>query len=129
MFAPIPLDEDFSLRPATPADYEFAHTLTRSNMIGYYRRHGLTWRSDLFLASWNSSENYMIEWADMAIGVLRLDEDADALYVHDIHVISTHRNRGAGTFALATRPGDGPAARAAHADPAGVRRQSGRATL
>ncbi|MEJ0004794.1 MAG: GNAT family N-acetyltransferase [Pararobbsia sp.] len=102
MFAPIPLDEDFSLRPATPADYEFAHTLTRSNMIGYYRRHGLTWRSDLFLASWNSSENYMIEWADMAIGVLRLDEDADALYVHDIHVISTHRNRGAGTFALAT---------------------------
>ena len=33
MFAPIPFDEDFSLRRATPADYDFAHTLTRSNMI------------------------------------------------------------------------------------------------
>ena len=102
MFAPIPFDEDFSLRRAIPADYDFAHALTRSNMIGYYRRHGLVWRSDLFLASWNGSENYMIEWADMVIGVLRLDQDTDALYVHDIHVISTHRNRGAGTYALET---------------------------
>jgi GNAT superfamily N-acetyltransferase len=100
MFAPIPFNEDFSLRRATPSDYEFAHTLTRSNMIGYYKRHGLVWRSDLFLASWNGSENYVIEWAGMAIGVLRIDQDSDALYVHDIHIVSTHRNRGAGTFAL-----------------------------
>ena len=102
MFAAIPFDQDFSLRRATPADYDFAHTLTRSNMIGYYRRHGLIWRSDLFLASWNGSENYVIEWAGMAIGVLRIDQDSDALYVHDIHVVSTFRNRGAGTFALET---------------------------
>ncbi|RKP54803.1 GNAT family N-acetyltransferase [Pararobbsia silviterrae] len=100
MFAALPYDNDFFLRRATPADFEFAHTLTRSNMLGYYKRHGLVWRSDLFLASWNSSENYVIEWAGMAIGVLRIDQDADALYVHDIHIVSTHRNRGAGTFAL-----------------------------
>jgi ribosomal protein S18 acetylase RimI-like enzyme len=32
--------------------------------------------------------------------VQRIDQSVDALYVHDTHVISTHRNRGAGTFAL-----------------------------
>jgi ribosomal protein S18 acetylase RimI-like enzyme len=100
MFNPVIDTAEFSLRAARHDEYPFGETLTRSNMIGYYRRHGLLWRSDLFLASWRESENYVLEWADIPIGLLRLDVEGDALHVRDIHVISTHRNLGAGSFLL-----------------------------
>jgi len=100
MFNPAIDASDFNLRAARRDEFGFGEALTRSNMLGYYRRHGLTWRSDLFLASWNESENYILEWAEIAIGVLRLDVEGDALHVRDIHIISTHRNLGAGSFML-----------------------------
>ena len=90
----------FTLRAALPADFEFAEALTRTNMHDYYRRHGLMWRRDMFLASWNESENYVIECGGAAVGTLRIDDEGAALHVRDVHVIPTFRNRGAGTFAL-----------------------------
>jgi ribosomal protein S18 acetylase RimI-like enzyme len=100
MFNPVIDSDDFTLRAARRDEFNFGEALTRSNMVGYYRRHGLIWRSDLFLASWNESENYILEWADIPIGVLRLDVEGDALHVRDIHIVSTHRNLGAGSFML-----------------------------
>jgi len=100
MFNPVIDPNQFTLRAARADEYEFGLSLTRSNMLGYYRRHGLTWRNDLFLASWNLSENYIVEWADIPIGVLRIDVEGEALHVRDIHVVSTHRNLGAGAFLL-----------------------------
>jgi len=100
MFNPVIASTQYTLRLARPDEYEFALSLTRSNMIGYYRKHGLSWRNDLFRASWDASENHLVEWAGMPVGVLRLDVEDEALHVRDIHIVSTHRNLGAGTFML-----------------------------
>jgi len=100
MFDPAVASPHFSLRAARADEFEFGQTLTRSNMLGYYRKHGLIWRNDLFRASWDASENYIVEWAGIPIGVLRIDIEGPALHVRDIHVVSTHRNLGAGTFLL-----------------------------
>jgi ribosomal protein S18 acetylase RimI-like enzyme len=100
MFNPVIDPAQFTLRAARADEYEFGLSLTRSNMLGYYRKHGLIWRNDLFRASWDRSENYIVEWAEIPIGVLRLDVEGEALHVRDIHIVSTHRNLGAGTFLL-----------------------------
>jgi GNAT superfamily N-acetyltransferase len=94
-----------SMRPARADEFAFAEALTRSNMIGYYRRHGLVWRTDLFLASWKLSENYIVQWADFPIGVLRIDNEGDALHVRDIHVVASYRGRGVGAYILGTAHG------------------------
>ncbi len=100
MFDPAIASPHFSLRVARADEFEFGQTLTRSNMLGYYRKHGLTWRNDLFRVSWDASENYIVEWAGIPIGVLRIDVEGPALHVRDIHIVSTHRNLGGGTFLL-----------------------------
>lgn len=100
MFNPAIASTHFTLRAARADEFEFGLSLTRTNMLGYYRKHGLAWRNDLFRASWDVSENYIVEWAGMPIGVLRIDVEGEALHVRDIHIVSTHRNLGAGSFML-----------------------------
>ena len=65
----------FQLRLASMDDFSFAEALTRNNMNGYYRRHNLVWRSDLFLGSWRESENFVLECDGQAIGVMRVTEE------------------------------------------------------
>lgn len=91
---------DCALRAAMHADFDFAEALTRANMEVYYKRHGLIWHSHLFFASWNESENFIIETRQGAIGVLRLTEENRALHVRDIQIAAAHRGCGAGTFVL-----------------------------
>lgn len=81
-------------------DFEFAELLTRTNMGGYYRRHQLIWRSDLFLASYRESENFILELDGQAIGVLRLSEEGDSLHIRDVQIADGYRGNGAGTFLL-----------------------------
>jgi GNAT superfamily N-acetyltransferase len=92
----------FHLRKASMDDFSFAEALTRSNMGGYYRRHHLVWRSDLFLASWRESENFILEADGERIGVLRITEEGDSLHIRDVQIAEGHRRRGAGTYLLNT---------------------------
>jgi GNAT superfamily N-acetyltransferase len=91
-----------TLRVATLEDFEFAEALTRANMNVYYRRHGLTWRGDLFLASWRLSENYIVERDRVPIGVLRISDEGDALHIRDVQLAPAFRGAGGGTFLLET---------------------------
>lgn len=100
MFAPNDVPSRFHLRGATMDDFEFAEALTRTNMDGYYRRHHLVWRGDLFLASWRESENFILEAEGEAIGVLRVTEENDSLHIRDVQIAEGHRHQGAGTFLL-----------------------------
>ena len=61
MFDPTEAPSPFQLRQAGMDDFAFAEALTRNNMGGYYRRHNLVWRGDLFLGSWRESENFILE--------------------------------------------------------------------
>jgi GNAT superfamily N-acetyltransferase len=92
----------FHLREATLDDFDFAEALTRKNMGGYYKRHHLAWRADLFLGSWRESENFILEADGERIGVLRITEEGDSLHIRDVQIAEGHRRRGAGTYLLET---------------------------
>lgn len=92
----------FHLRRASMSDFAFAEALTRTNMGHYYERHRLAWRADLFLASWQESENFILEIDDEPIGVLRLTEEGNSLHIRDVQIAAGHRGQGAGTFLLET---------------------------
>ena len=92
----------FQLRLASMDDFSFAEALTRNNMNGYYRRHNLVWRADLFLGSWRESENFVLECDGQAIGVMRVTEEDQSLHIRDVQVVEGWRRTGAGTFLLDT---------------------------
>ncbi|WP_176079189.1 GNAT family N-acetyltransferase [Paraburkholderia tropica] len=100
MFAPNDIPSRFQLRHATMDDFEFAESLTRRNMGGYYQRHHLIWRGDLFLASYRESENFILELDGEAIGVLRVTQEGDSLHIRDVQIAEGCRGNGAGTFLL-----------------------------
>jgi GNAT superfamily N-acetyltransferase len=90
----------YQLRPADADDFPFAEALTHHNMDGYYRRHGLEWRADLFFASWRDSENFILELDGGRIGLLRVTEEGDSLHIRDVQIAPGHRQHGAGTYLL-----------------------------
>jgi GNAT superfamily N-acetyltransferase len=100
MFDPTDAPLPFVLRQATMGDFAFAEALTRTNMGGYYERHHLVWRSDLFLGSWKESENFILEEDGIPIGVLRITEEGDSLHIRDVQIAEGHRRHGAGTYLL-----------------------------
>lgn len=100
MLDPTDLRLRYLLRPAEPDDFEFSEALTHGNMGGYYRRHGLQWRADLFFASWRDSENFILELDGGPIGLLRITEEGDSLHIRDVQIDATHRQCGAGTYLL-----------------------------
>ena len=104
MFVPTDAPSPFQLRKASMDDFAFAEALTRNNMGGYYHRHHLVWRSDLFLGSWRESENYILEIDGTPVGVLRLTEEGDSLHIRDVQIADGYRRRGAGT-GVAQPPG------------------------
>jgi GNAT superfamily N-acetyltransferase len=102
MFDPTEATSPFHLRNASMDDFEFAEALTRNNMGGYYRRHHLVWRADLFLGSWRESENFILEVDGKPIGVLRITQEGDSLHIRDVQIAEGHRRLGAGTYLLDT---------------------------
>jgi GNAT superfamily N-acetyltransferase len=102
MLDPTTTPSQFYLREALSSDFPFAEALTRNNMSGYYKRHHLIWRGDLFFVSWNESENFILEENGQSIGVLRITEEGDSLHIRDVQIADGHRRQGAGTFLLDT---------------------------
>jgi GNAT superfamily N-acetyltransferase len=100
MFVPTDAPFPFRLRKASMDDFAFAEALTRNNMGGYYRRHHLVWRADLFLGSWRESENYILQVEGESAGVLRITEEGDSLHIRDVQIADGYRRRGAGTYLL-----------------------------
>jgi GNAT superfamily N-acetyltransferase len=92
----------YQLRQATMADFAFAEALTHDNMVGYYRRHNLVWRGDLFLSSWRESENFILQADGVPIGMMRVTEEHHSLHIRDVQIAQGYRGRGAGTFLLNT---------------------------
>lgn len=100
MFDPTEAPSSFHLRKASMDDFEFAEALTHGNMGGYYQRHHLVWRGDLFLGSWRESENFILEMDGKPIGVLRITQEGDSLHIRDVQIAEGYRRLGAGTYLL-----------------------------
>src|SRR5260370_34448926 len=92
----------FQLRLASMDDFSFAEALTRNNMNGYYRRHNLVWRSDLFLGSWRASENFVLECDGQAIGGMGVTDEDQWLHPRDVQRGDGWRRTGARTVLLDT---------------------------
>ena len=90
-----------SVMPAADDAMSFAHDLTRDNMAVFYATHGRTWDTSLFEDSWPRTENFCLLEAGVRVGILRVTEEAEILYVRDLQIVPRHQGRGAGTFALA----------------------------
>lgn len=91
---------DFQLRPATLADVEFARTLTRSTMLGYYCQYDLLWSDEGFDQAWCGRENWLICNEDVCWGFVSLSRDAKALYIRELHLLEAFRGRGAGGWVI-----------------------------
>lgn len=96
----MPTDVQWS--PASgPDDLVFARALARRTMMPYYTRHGLLWRDQDFDAGWQGRENYHLQVAGQPVGFISLSQDAQALYVREIHLLENARGRGHGGGVLA----------------------------
>jgi GNAT superfamily N-acetyltransferase len=91
----------FNLRLATNDDLVFAEGLMVVNMSKYYERHNLTWRPDLFAEHWQKTENYILEDHNVPIGMLRVTQADDSLFINEVQVDENHQGKG-GTFMLKT---------------------------
>ncbi|WP_323073681.1 GNAT family N-acetyltransferase [Mycetohabitans endofungorum] len=62
----------------------------------------LLWRAALFLASWQLSENYIVERDRQRIGVLGISSEGDTPHIRDLQLAPEARGAGGGTFLLET---------------------------
>jgi ribosomal protein S18 acetylase RimI-like enzyme len=89
-----------SVVPADDDALRFAHDLTRDNMAQFYATHRRVWDTSLFEASWPRTENYWVLEDEVQVGILRVTQEAETLYVRDVQIVPAHQRRGAGTFAM-----------------------------
>lgn len=90
----------YSIAVADDDLVRFAHDLTRDNMAPYYATHGRIWDTTLFNASWPHTENYCVREDAARVGILRIAQEDETLWVRDVQILPAHQGRGAGTFAM-----------------------------
>ena len=90
----------YSLRPAGSPELSYAHDLTRSNMAEFYAATGRPWLPETFEHSWPHTENFLIVDGLDTVGILRVMQAADRLYVRDLQVQPERQRQGAGIYAL-----------------------------
>lgn len=86
------------LRPAH--DPAFACELSRVNMVSYYQQHAIDWQQELFDASWSRMENFEVFHEGRRVGVLRLSQTPEALWIRDLQISPEWQNQGIGTQVL-----------------------------
>jgi ribosomal protein S18 acetylase RimI-like enzyme len=96
-----PVDElAWTLRPATPADRDFAFELNRETMKEYV---GATWGWDdaeqeaLFEESFDPTDCEIVHVGQTDIGLLAVGEDADEIYLAGIDLLPEWQGRGIGS--------------------------------
>jgi ribosomal protein S18 acetylase RimI-like enzyme len=93
-----------ALRAAAASDYDFARILHHAGMRWIGERLAGGWddaaQDQKFASQFVSSEVRIIVLGDRDVGYLQLADEADALFLKDLHVLAPFQNRGIGTAAL-----------------------------
>lgn len=83
---------------------EYALALTKKNMLPYYQSHHLTWNDEDFRQNWEKTTNWAIRYLpqNAVVGVLRFfwNADKNTVYLKDLQIESSFRNRGIGSQCL-----------------------------
>jgi len=105
-----------SLRPAEPADYDFATELYLDSMKRLLSALG-TWHEIRVLARFRQGfkveQTRVIQWDGVDIGWMQVSETAKQRHLHQLHIIAEFRNRGIGTWLIRSLLDQAAAARQA----------------
>jgi len=92
-----------SLRPAEPADYDFAIELYLDSMKRLLSALG-TWHEirvvTRFRQGFRLEQTQVIQWDGADIGWMQVSEAAKQRHLHQLHIVSEFRNRGIGTWLI-----------------------------
>jgi GNAT superfamily N-acetyltransferase len=86
-----------SQRAATWADVEWLEPFYESIMRPYYIELNIVWDSTKFREVFNPQLTKIIQADALEIGMLKVEERADCIYLGDIQIQHEYRNRGIGT--------------------------------
>jgi ribosomal protein S18 acetylase RimI-like enzyme len=90
---------DFALRPATDVDREFCFALHKASMGGYV---AAIWgwddavQRDFFDRAWDLAITQIVTLADRDVGILKLEDRPDAVYIALVEVHPDHQGGGIG---------------------------------
>ena len=91
-----------SQKAATWADVEWLEPFYESVMRPRYVELNLAWDSTKFREYFNPQTTKIIQSDDIEIGMIRVEERADCIYLADIQIQHEYRNRGIGTSLIET---------------------------
>jgi len=90
----------YTLRPATPADFDFLFALHRAAMRAYIEPiwgwHE-DWQLEYFREKYDSRQRQIIQVEGQDVGVLVVERRADELYLGLIELLPAFQGRGIGT--------------------------------
>lgn len=90
----------YTIIPASEQDFPFAHDLTEKNMRSYVNKYWGGWSRTIFQEYYQNGENFIIIHEQTKIGYIRIRAEPPVLYLDDMQIDETFRNRGIGTWAL-----------------------------
>ncbi len=88
---------EISQRVAIWDDVEWLEPFYESVMRPYYIELNLEWDSTKFREYFNPQSTKIIQFDDIEIGMIRVEERADCVYLADLQIRDEYRNRGIGT--------------------------------
>ena len=86
------------IRPTN--DKRFAEQLIRQNMSGYYEQLDMHWDSALFDNDWRALESYQLVINTCPVGLLCINQDAQAYYIRELQIAPPWQRQGLGTAAI-----------------------------
>lgn len=93
---------DYQLRPATHADYQYCHDLTKQNMLTLFSRHWGGWVDDAFRKDFHVEEVTIIQTDEERIGYFSLSDREEEAYLSNIQLSPAVQNQGIGTEIMKT---------------------------
>lgn len=82
------------------SDKDFAEQLIRQNMSGYYDQLDMHWDSTLFECEWRTLESYQLVINTHSVGLLCINQDAEACYIRELQIASKWQCQGLGAAAI-----------------------------
>jgi ribosomal protein S18 acetylase RimI-like enzyme len=93
---------EITQRAALAADIEWLEPFYESIMRPYYVELNCEWDDTKFREYFNPDKTKIIQADGVDIGMLNVEERSDCIYLGDIQIDSTYRNKGIGTHLIET---------------------------
>lgn len=87
-------------RRAREEDYRFCYSLTRRNMILYYKKYDLEWKPKSFKKNFKLNSVKILEHNKKRIGFYKLIFKEGSYYLGDLQLSNSARNKGIGTAVM-----------------------------